>query len=163
MDGTGEVTGQKTCSFDVVTFGSSFNVCDRPVTLVEVSRILKKNGWFICLWNHRDLNDPIQAEIESLIKKVVPEYAHGIRREDQTAIIQASGLFHNIKQFSGSVEQTQSVSDCVEAWRSHATLSRQGGERFSSIIDDINSFLETLEKSSIKIPYTTVGWVAQKK
>ena len=69
------------------------------------------------MWNHRDLNDPIQAEIESLIKEVVPEYGYGVRREDQTAIIKASGLFHNVKQFSGSVEHTQNVSECVEAWR----------------------------------------------
>lgn len=162
MDGTGEVTGQKTCSFDVVTFGSSFNVCDRPTTLVEVSRILKEHGWFMCLWNHRDLSDPIQMEIERIIKKAVPNYGYGARRENQTAIIRDSGLFANISQFDGGVRHTQTISECVEAWRSHATLSRQAGGDFSSIIHNINSFLQTLEQPSIVIPYTTVGWAAQK-
>ena len=162
MSGTGEVTGQKNSEFDIVTFGSSFNVCDRPATLVEVSRILKRKGWFMCLWNHRDLTDPIQAEIERIIKKAVPKYGYGARRENQTAIIHNSGLYSNIKEFDGRVEHTQTISECVEAWRSHATLSRQAGAVFSSIIDNIYEFLETLEKPSIEIPYTTVGWVAQK-
>ena len=48
MTGKGEVTGQQANDFDIVTCGSSFNVCDRPVTLVEVSRILKK--WVVYLF-----------------------------------------------------------------------------------------------------------------
>ncbi len=43
FEGTAEVTGQQGSQFDLVTFGSSFNVCDRPKALQEVSRILKSN------------------------------------------------------------------------------------------------------------------------
>ena len=58
-EGIGEQTGQPSRSFDIVTFGSSFNVCDRPAALKESARILRLGGWFACLWNHRQLDDPI--------------------------------------------------------------------------------------------------------
>ena len=67
-EGIGEETGQKSNFFDMVTFGSSFNVCERNKALLETSRILKPNGWFACMWNHRILEDPIQSEIESIIR-----------------------------------------------------------------------------------------------
>ena len=54
-EGTGEQTCQSANAFDMVTFGSSFNVCDRPTALKETARILKPRGWFACMWNHRQL------------------------------------------------------------------------------------------------------------
>ena len=36
-EGTGENTGQNDTDFDMVTFGSSFNVCDRQLALVETA------------------------------------------------------------------------------------------------------------------------------
>ena len=52
-EATGESTHQNSQTFELVTFGSSFNVCDRPAALQETARILKPSGWFACLWNHR--------------------------------------------------------------------------------------------------------------
>ena len=59
-------------SYHMTTFGSSFNVCDRQKALIESKRILVHRGWFACMWNHRDLEDPLQNEIESIIKKRIP-------------------------------------------------------------------------------------------
>jgi len=59
-----ENTGLPGGSFSLVTFGSSFNVTDRQQALVESHRLLAQGGWFACMWNHRDIGDPIQAGIE---------------------------------------------------------------------------------------------------
>ena len=59
----------------LATCGSSFGVVDRAATCREVARILEPQGWFACMWNHRDLDDPLQKEIESFIKASI----HGIR------------------------------------------------------------------------------------
>ena len=94
-EATGENTKEASNSFDLVSFGSSFNVTDRAKTLIEVNRILKTKGWFTCMWNHRDLSDPIQKTIESIIASNIDDYDYGTRREDQVDVINKSGLFLN--------------------------------------------------------------------
>jgi ubiquinone/menaquinone biosynthesis C-methylase UbiE len=161
FEGTGEQTGQTSQTFDMVTFGSSFNVCDRQLALKETSRILKPNGWFACMWNHRQLDDPIQDRIESIIKSLVSDYGYGTRRESQTIVIESSGLFGPVVHLDASVVHEQSIGECVEAWRSHATLARQAGETFPSVIHAIEDYLKGLGQNTIRIPYSTNIWVAR--
>ncbi|HEY9843729.1 MAG: class I SAM-dependent methyltransferase [Candidatus Sericytochromatia bacterium] len=160
--GTGEATGQPDQAFALVSFGSSFNVCDREAALRETCRILQPRGWFACLWNHRDLDDPLQGEIETLIRSFLPEYGYGTRRQDQTEPIVASGLFEAVQSVSGRVIHSQSLEDCVTAWRSHATLQRQAGARFPEIVAAIESLLRSRGQASIRIPYDTRVWFARK-
>jgi ubiquinone/menaquinone biosynthesis C-methylase UbiE len=166
LEGTGEETKIGSKSVQLVTFGSSFNVCNQALALHESHRILVEKGWFACLWNHRDLTDPIQASIESIIQTHIPEYEYGSRREDQSKIIIESGLFNNPVFLQSSVVHEQSLKDCVIAWRSHATLQRQAGGKFEEIINDIETYLHgdtcpTDNHNMIKVPYQTVCWVAQ--
>lgn len=160
-EGTGENTGQAKHSFDVVTFGSSFNVCDRKLALIEAARILKPKGWFACMWNHRQLDDSIQANIESIINSHVAGYGYGVRREDQTTIIASSKLFGPVIHLDSTITHSQSIAECVEAWRSHATLERQAGQKFKSVIDAIEDYLSGLRTPLIQVPYVTNIWMAQ--
>ena len=160
--GTGEETGQPGKKFDAVTFGSSFNVCDQNRALVESKRIAKDNGWFACMWNHRDINDSIQQEIETIIKNNISGYSYGNRRADQMPVLQGSGLFKSIDFVEGGIVHEQSLEDCVEAWRSHGTLHRQAGdEKFGKIISGIENYLKDHNLQKIKIPYTTRIWIGQ--
>ena len=162
-EGTGENTGQDDSEFDMVTFGSSFNVCDRQLALIETARILKPGGWFACMWNHRDLNDVIQSNIESIIKNRVSGYGYGTRREDQSLEINKSGLFGPVVHLDARVVHNQTIDECVEAWRSHATLERQSGSDFPTVIDNIEEYLQGLGKNSIEIPYFTNIWISRLK
>ena len=161
--GTGEATGLPTSSVYAAFFGSSFNVVDQSLALSEVSRILVPNGWFACMWNHRDLDDPIQQRIESIIKSSIPTYSYGSRREDPTNIINTSGHFSATKSIEGSFVWKMPKSDVIVAWKSHATLKRQAGSDavFSSIIKEIASYLDKLPEI-IDVPYTTRIYFAQK-
>jgi hypothetical protein len=113
------------------------------------------------MWNHRDLSDPVQREIEAAIKGAVPNYEYGSRREDQTAIIRATGLTDEVQTIEGQVTHRQSIQDCLEAWRSHATLQRQTGERFPAVISRISDVLKATGRDQVVIPYTTRIWLAQ--
>ncbi len=159
-EGTGEATGQPARNFDIVTFGSSFNVCDRQLALQESARLLKPGSWFACMWNHRQLDDPIQAKIESIIQTHVKDYSYGARREDQAAVIDASKLFGPVVHLDSRVMHSQTIAECVEAWRSHATLQRQAGNAFPQIIEAIDQYLNGLETASLQIPYSTNIWMA---
>jgi SAM-dependent methyltransferase len=161
--GTGEATGLSTGSVYAVFFGSSFNVVDQRLTLSEVSRILMPNGWFACMWNHRDLDDPIQQRIESIIKSSIPSYSYGSRREDPTDVIDKSGYFSATKSIEGNFTWKMPRADIVTAWKSHATLKREAGSDllFDSIIQQIADYLDGLPKV-IDVPYTTRIYFAQK-
>lgn len=163
FEGIGEHTGMESNKFDLVTFGSSFNVCNRQEALLETKRILKSNGWFACMWNHRDLNDPLQMEIEDILKTQIDDYKYGTRREDQTEVIDQSGLFKDVICIEGTVVHEMSSEDFVEGWKSHGTVQRQSKDKFAFINEEIRKVVEAKGEKYIKVPYTTRIWMAQVK
>lgn len=162
-EGIGEETGMPDGTFSLVTFGSSFNVCDRLKALEETKRILKPQGWFACMWNHRDLEDPIQKSIEEIFKEHIEGYSYGTRREDQTDIINQSGLFGKVYYIEGSIQHKVLTEDFIEGWKSHGTVYRQSPEKFDLLNQEIRKKMEALESEYIMVPYTTRIWAAQVK
>ena len=160
--GTGEATGLPAGTVYAAFFGSSFNVVNQNQALWEVTRILVPNGWFACMWNHRDLNDPTQRNIESIIKSFIPAYSYGLRREDPTNTIDASGYFAATQSIERSFVWPMPKSDIVVAWKSHATLRRQAGNDFifDQIIQEISKYMAGLP-ATIDVPYTTRIYFAQ--
>jgi ubiquinone/menaquinone biosynthesis C-methylase UbiE len=160
--GTGEQTGLPDHSMYAVFFGSSFNVVNQSLALAEVARVLLPRGWFACMWNHRDLGDPIQQQIETIIKSFIPTYSYGLRREDPTATIAESRLFSPVRSLSGTFSWDMHKADIVAAWKSHATLRRQAGSDFAfdRVVSAIAGYLENLP-SAIAVPYSTRIFFAQ--
>jgi len=162
-EGIGEDTKMNSNMFDLVTFGSSFNVCDRKNALAETHRILKEQGWFACMWNHRDLNDELQKEIEDIIKYYIPDYKYGTRRENQSEVILESGLFDNIECITQPITHEILAEDFIEGWKSHGTVHRQGTQKFDKIMQDIRRVVTNKGQEYIKVPYNTKIWTAQAK
>lgn len=162
-EGVGEHTGMADEAFEIVTFGSSFNVCDRQLALRESSRILSAGGWFACMWNHRDLNDSIQKEIETILKRNIENYDYGTRRQDQTAVIDESDLFEKVIYLEDTVVHEILTEDFIEGWKSHGTVQRQSKDKFSLINEEIRDAVQRNCGEYIKVPYTTRIWMAKKK
>jgi|KBSSwiStaDraftv2_1062776.scaffolds.fasta_scaffold280706_1 SAM-dependent methyltransferase len=162
VDGVMESTGQAAGSFSACTYGSSFGVVDRAVTLREAARLLEDEGWFACVFNHRALDDPLQQEIEAFIKSRLPDYDYGTRREEQSEVIEASGFFRRSHRIEAPVSHVRPVEEWITAWRSHATLQRQSGDRFPEIVDGIAAIIARTCTDRIEVPYVTRGWVAQR-
>lgn len=147
-----------------VTFGSSFNVMDRGVALKETHRVLRKGGFFTCMWNHRNLYDPIQEEAENIIVSFIPNYDRGVRREDQRPIIeQHAALFKEIMYIETDFEVPRTIDEYINAWRSvknkywdFSTL--EGAKLCSNITDKMREALP----STFSIKYTTRAWTAQR-
>jgi ubiquinone/menaquinone biosynthesis C-methylase UbiE len=160
--GTGEATKLQNNTVYAAFFGSSFNVVDQTKALSEVCRILVPNGWFACMWNHRDLKDLVQKNIEDIIKSHIDGYSYGLRREDPTTVIDSSRCFSKVKTIDGRFDWDMTREDIVIAWRSHATLKRQAGsdKTFDKIITEIEHYLSNL-KEPIRVPYTTKVYFAQ--
>ena len=158
IEGTGENTTLDDNSVDFVFFGSSFNVLDQDKALLETKRILKKNGAFACMWNHRDLLDNKQKKIENIIKKFIPQYDYGKRRESPTDIINKSSFFAKVQRIEKNFIVKMSTKDIVEAWESHETLARQAKNDFKKIISEIKKLLEN--DNFHDVPYSTKIWYA---
>ena len=161
VEGSGEKTSLPEKSFGLVTFGSSFDVCNRLSALNKVARILTDKGWLSCMWNLRNLCDPIQAEIEKIIKYHIKGYVYGTRREEQSAVIDKSELFSPTIYLSSNIVHRQPIEKCLKAWGSHATLVRQDSSKFNDILISIKQFLSELNQDIIEIPFTTKIWIAQ--
>jgi hypothetical protein len=154
-----QCTGLPSAAFALVTYGSSFGVADYGDTLREAHRILQPGGAIVALFNHRDLDDPLQQTIESLIHSEVPGYAYGNRRVDQTEFMKSSGLFDRIHRLESSFVHEQSTVTWIAAWSSHATLARQAGGRFPAIVAAIEDVVLASCGDSIRVPYTTRVWI----
>lgn len=115
--GTGENTGLKSSFYDAALFGSSFNVVDQERALMEVARILKPSAGFACMWNHRNLNDPLQKDIEETIQRIIPQYTYGKRRQDPTLVIQKSGFFAPVVLVEETFSVEMRVDVCIAAWK----------------------------------------------
>ena len=109
------------------------------------------------------MDDPLQKQIEEVIKANIADYSYGSRREDQTEIIQNSGLFEPVEFISGQVKHTLNTEAFIEGWKSHGTVYRQSPEVFEKIIVDIRRVVEAQHQDTIVVPYTTRIWMARKK
>lgn len=161
VEGTIEHHGLPDGSFRLVSFGSSFPVIDRAVSVRQASRLLADGGWLAVVSNHRDLEDPLQQAIEAEIRAAIPDYGYGPRREDQASWIRASGLFGEVRTLERPVLHHQPIGDVVEAWRSHGTLFRQAGERFTHVVGRIEEVLRSAGQEIVTVPYTTRLWLAE--
>lgn len=161
---TGIDNGLESNAFDFVTFGSSFNVMDRSEALKETHRLLKKDGYFSCMWNHRDLNDEIQTKAENIIKELVPSYTRGVRREDQRPILEThKEFFDEIVYLEQDFYFTQSLQNYILAWQSVKNPywdldTSEGKDLFERICA---RFKEKLP-SEFRIKYTTRCWSAKR-
>ena len=158
IKGTGEKTNLSDNSVHAVLFGSSFNVVDQMLALQETKRILKKGGFFACMWNHRDTDNPIQKKIENIIKLNIPNYSYGLRREDPSKIINKSGFFDKVSKINESFEVEMKRETIIKAWKSHDTLYRQSGNKFDKIINEIS---EVIQNDSYMVPYSTNIWFSK--
>lgn len=151
-----------TGSASIVACGGSFRAEAASGTLREAARLLSPGGWFACLWNHRDLNDPLQARIEAFIRRELPRFTYGIRRDDPSRLIAGSNLFDEVTSLESAVLHHVSRDAWLDAWRSHQTLRRQAGDRFEEIVDGIGEVVRRATAGhSFTVPYVTRVWIAR--
>ena len=157
----GEATGLADASCDLVAFGSSFNVLPAAVALAEAARILRPGSWLACLWNHRDLGDPLQAALQAAIEREVPGYTHGSRREDPRPAIAADGAFDSASALEGTIVHDVASADFVDGFRAHATLVRQAGDRMPRALEALSRVLDRRER--IAVPFVTRVFAARRR
>jgi hypothetical protein len=115
------------------------------------------------VFNHRDLSDPLQNEIERFIKSCIPDFSYGTRREGHAEVVEASGLFERAATFEVPFVYSMPAGQWVDAWRSHNTLRRQAGDRFSMVVGGIAGIVASSASDVVDVPYVTRACVAQRR
>ena len=160
-DARGEATGLPDARHRLVSFASTFNVMPDPDrALAEAARLLVPGGLLVCLWNHRDLDDPLQRAIENRVRARLPAFAYGSRRDDPSARIARSPLFEAPRSLALAHVHRTAVATFLDGFRAHATLVRQAGGRLESVLADIGALLADV--SEIAVPFTTRIWFARR-
>lgn len=158
--GTAEATDLDAGSFDLACFGSSFNVVDAVRALRESARLLRRAGVLAILWNHRDLGDPLQVEIEHRIRSLLPKFEYGSRRANPSGQVLESKLFEPVAEILLSHIHSAKTQDWLSAWHSHATLARQAGALLPQVIKAIEEVVGP--QQTVHIPYRTHIWMYRK-
>lgn len=84
VDGTAEELPFGDGSADVVTVAQAFHWFDFERALAEIHRVLRPEGFLVLVWNSRDLDDPLQRQVEDLLaprRAEVPAQEAGAWRE----------------------------------------------------------------------------------
>lgn len=161
VDAMMQSTGLPDGAFALVTYGSSFGVADYEPTLREAHRLLRPRGALACLFNHRDVNDPLQQEIEALIRREIPGYEPGHRRQDQVPFIESTGHFRVVHRIEEPFVHEEATETWVEAWSSVATIASQAGERFPAVVERIRQLATNRYPTTVQVPYVTQVWIAE--
>ena len=162
--GTGEKNFLEDKSYYAVFFGSSFNVLNYGKIFKEIRRILIKDGYFCCMWNHRYLKNKLQKSIEKIIFDEIPNYSYGDRRLNYYRFLKSKPFFKNVKKFSKKFYFEVPKKTFIKAWYSHGTLRKncKNLKQFRIIIKKISKLVNnSSKKKNLKIPYNTVAYIAQ--
>jgi ubiquinone/menaquinone biosynthesis C-methylase UbiE len=156
----GEALPVADASVGLVTFGSSFNVVRTAVALDECARVLRPGGYWLAVYNHRDLDDPLQRSVEAIIHRHIPGFEYGRRRASPAADLSAHGAFGSFASNERRFVAQVPADDWMRAWHSQATLQRQAGDRLPGILAEIRRAVES--EVMLSIPYTTRAWIARR-
>ena len=160
-----ENTGLPDQIYSAVCFGSSLNVVRHQSALAEAARLLRADGKLVVLYNHRDLNDLLQGEIETRIRNVIPGFSYGSRRQDPTSTIESGSKFRVCTHHELAFKHRTTPAEFVAGFRAHATLARQAGDKFAKVLDAIEATVDNAcgTRDVIEIPFVTRIWLAERQ
>lgn len=162
---TAEQTNLNSRSIYCAFFGSSFNTLNYKKAISEIKRILIKNGYICLIWNHRNLDNIHQNEIEKIIKHFLPNFSYGDRRYDYRKLLLRVKSFKDITKITQKFTKNINKKDFINAWKSHGTLMRncKNKNKFVKINKEIEKYVNSLKAKTIEVPYDTVAYLARLK
>jgi SAM-dependent methyltransferase len=139
---------------DGVTVAQAFHWFANDEALAEIHRVLAPGGAFALIWNSRDLSDPVQKEIESLLASLAGDarrlYGGGRWRQ----VIQASPLFGPLADATFPHEQLLDEHGLVDRVLSTSFVASAPREQRDEIAERLRAIAREHD-GRVRIPYET--------
>lgn len=165
--GSGEKTNLMKNNFDLVSMASSFHWTNFDKAMSEFSRILKKGGIFVALWNPRIIEkNKLLTDIEKKIFELKPNLkrqSSGKSKavEDLCSKLDSHRSFEDLIYIEGKHKIKLSVKQYIGVWRSVNDVQVKLGDKFEDFILYIQKKIRN--KKFIETEYLTRAWSVKKK
>ena len=163
-EGTFEVTGLPSDTFDLAIAGQSMHWADLPRALPEIHRILRPDGHFCALWNDREADrHPVLAYTYDLIRTRVPGFDELYRARDWSAHFVSTGHFCDPVTRALRHVVPMSCERYIDLWRSHNMLNHLvGPDVLAEILGELAAKLEREHWQGVRVPYVCRAWIVRR-
>ena len=153
-EGTAEALPLADGSVDAVTVAQAFHWFDPQPALREIHRVLRPDGGLALVWNTRDLDDPVHAAWDEVVRDA--RGAIGDRLDsDERAEIERSGLFGPVEEFQHRWTQRLTVDQFVDVVASRSYVAALDEPKKASMLARVRRLGESLGEP-IPFRYVTV-------
>jgi SAM-dependent methyltransferase len=136
VGGTAEELPLGDASADAVTVGQAFHWFDVEPATAEIARVLRPGGALALLWNIRDLSDPLQVELNALLKPVRRDTPSEHERPWRD-VLAASPAFADADERSFPWVQAHTTEELVDRIASVSFVAKLEPSRRAELLDRV--------------------------
>ena len=145
LDGTAEAIPLDSGSADAIVVAQAFHWFDHARALPELHRVLVEDGKLALIWNSRDLEDPLQAELDEVLKP------HRRRVADQQSgawrpPLEASPLFGPVEARSFPFAQSFTTDDLCDRVASTSFVAAAARDEREELLARVRSLTVGLDE-----------------
>jgi SAM-dependent methyltransferase len=156
VDGTAENTNLPSLSVDAVTCAQSFHWFDRAKCRIEFDRILTPRGVIALIWNDRVRDDPLMAQYDEILTRLVSEYPNCSHRRVSQVDIEAFFAGGSFQLFTFSNDQSLTREEFLGRVISSSYIPLAGEPGHKELIGACNSLFDRFAvDDSIQFLYET--------
>jgi ubiquinone/menaquinone biosynthesis C-methylase UbiE len=145
-------------SADAVVAASAFHWFDPERALPEIHRVLRPGGGLATVGNGRDLDDPLQQEIQAIVSPYVPAAGELLSWID---VVDASPLFGSLEEFSTTHEQWFDAEGLAERMGTVSYIARLPDEERADVLARLRRLGGAQPRSPFAFRYRTRARVCQ--
>ncbi len=153
LDSTAEAIALPDGSADAVTVAQAFHWFATDEALAEIARVLRPGGLLALVWNERDLDQPLQAEIRRIqlpYQGDTPAHGSG----DWRRLMSATSLFEPAEEFHMKTEQQLDEDGLVERVGSTSFIANLAAAQRASVLGEVRQLVPA--SGSVTLRYDTV-------
>jgi SAM-dependent methyltransferase len=158
LDAPAEAVPLPDGSVDAVTAAQAFHWFDRPATLAECARLLRRGGGLAMIWNARDESVPWVAELDAVMRGPrggVPAYEEDI---DWATAVAADGRFTPLQHRAVGSAQEVDEATLLDRVRSTSYIAALTEDRREAVVEEVRALVAGFPER-FSVPHRTdVFW-----